>query len=50
MADVLWFSLGGLAGLVAWNLAIGPLFHGFMHGLMGISDPSACLRDQQEGF
>lgn len=48
MVDVLWFSLGGLAGLVAWILVLGPLFHGFMHGLMGTSDSSACLVGKQE--
>lgn len=50
MVDVLWFSLGGLAGLVAWNLAVGPLFHGFMHGLLGIGDPRVCLVDKPEDF
>lgn len=33
MMDVVMFALGGLTGLVLWWLVVGPLFHGFMHGL-----------------
>ena len=36
MMDVVMFALGGLTGLVAWWLVLGPLFHGFMPGLMGL--------------
>ncbi len=35
MLDVVMFALGGLTGLVPWWLGLGPLFHGFMHALMG---------------
>lgn len=41
MMDVVMFALGGLTGLVAWWLVVGPLFHGFMHGLMGLPVRSA---------
>ncbi|MBN8528598.1 MAG: hypothetical protein J0M36_05145 [Caulobacterales bacterium] len=36
MMDVVMFALGGLTALVLWGLVLGPLFHGFMHGLMGL--------------
>jgi hypothetical protein len=36
MMDVVMFTLGGLTGLVLWWLVLGPLFHGFMHWLMGL--------------
>lgn len=34
MMDLVIFTLGGLTGLVLWWLVVGPLFHGFMDGLM----------------
>ena len=44
MTDVAAFVLGGLTGLALWLLVVGPLFHGFMHGLMGLDDPGGCRR------
>jgi hypothetical protein len=40
MMDVAMFGVGGLTGLALWRLLLGPLFHGFMHGLMGLDDPA----------
>lgn len=44
MMDVVMFALGGLTGLALWWLVLGPLFHGFMHGLMGLDDPAGRRR------
>lgn len=44
MMDVAMFALGGLSALAAWWLVLGPLFDGFMHGLLGLDDPAGCRR------
>lgn len=47
MMDVAMFALGGLIGLALWRLLLGPLFHGFMHGLMRLPiRPGAAVHDE----
>lgn len=48
MMEALLFALGGLTALVLWWLLLGPLFHGFIQGLMNAEPVQEELQSSDE--